>query len=238
MFFPRRIPEPMVMETVELQAFEEQSFQNYQPWLIPLVDHLLEITTLKKGIVADIGCGPGLLTKEFALRSKSIKVVGVDASEIALEMARNNCEGLPNTSFESGDVKKLPFPDSAFDVVVCKDSFHHFKHPRRAMKEMLRIVKPKGVVYIQDLRRNVPGYLLKMAMPRQTVIQRLQYYSTRAAYTKSEIRALLRRFPVEQFTVSTRRVTKQLEERYSSIGMDISQLRRGFQGRWVAVLIK
>jgi len=47
-FFPRRLPEPKIMEQIELDAFGEASVANYKRWLIPLVDEALGKQICKK----------------------------------------------------------------------------------------------------------------------------------------------------------------------------------------------
>lgn len=226
------------MEEIEMKAFEELSLGNYKRWMVPLVDDVLQRANIKKGTIADIGCGPGLLSKELASRSRDLRVVGIDVSPVALRLARKNCKGLSNVSFKIGDVNKLPFKDRMFDIVICKDSFHHFGNPHHALCEMLRITKPNGMIYLQDLRRDLPYYLLKRAIPRETVIQKLQYYSTRASYTKNEVKKFFSKAPVRSFIVRTRQISDEVKRKYTKLGIDTNQLKESFQARYIALAIK
>jgi len=85
MFFERRIKEPKEMEITELETFEDVSIRSYHQWMIPLVDDALEKACLTEGKILDIGCGPGLLLKEFASRSRNLMAYGIDISPSAIK---------------------------------------------------------------------------------------------------------------------------------------------------------
>lgn len=46
----------------------------------------------------------------------------------------------------------LPFGDNTFDVVTCIHSFHHCPNPDKAMREVLRVLKPGGRYLLSDQR--------------------------------------------------------------------------------------
>jgi SAM-dependent methyltransferase len=47
------------------------------------------------------------------------------------------------------DAESLPFPDGVFDVVVSQEVLEHVRDPFRAMREMQRVLKPRGLIYCQ-----------------------------------------------------------------------------------------
>jgi ubiquinone/menaquinone biosynthesis C-methylase UbiE len=71
----------------------------------------------------DVGCGTGFLTRH--LRGD---VVGLDASERMLELARDQ---VPNARFVQGDALSLPFGDGAFDRVFTSYFYCHLEEPER-----------------------------------------------------------------------------------------------------------
>lgn len=226
------------MGEVEMRAFEKLSAKNYKRWLIPLVDDVLVRYKKRDATILDVGCGPGLLTKEFAFRSRKFFVKGIDISRVAVNMAKKNCKELPNTSFFVGDVNRIPFPSNSFDIVVCKDTLHHFNDPKQAIREMLRVVKKDGVIYIQDLRRDVPWYLLMRVISRNNIMEKLVYYSTRAAYTKEEIRKILTLLNVKTFHITTRKVTEKIKKKYERKNINIPLLRQGFVSRYALAITR
>lgn len=235
-FFLKRIPEPKTMEALEMRVFEDLSVQNYKRWIIPLADEALEHIKFRKAKILDIGTGPGLLAKEFALRSKEFGVVGIDFSPIAIKLARKNCRGLKNVNFLVGNAYQLPFPNKSFDMVLCKDTLHHFSNPKKALKEMIRVLKKDGLLYLQDLKRDLPLYLLQRSIPPDTTIKKLQFYSTRAAYTKHELKTILEELRVNNFRIRTKKLTENLRKKYKKKGIDLMQLKEGFQARYIAIV--
>lgn len=235
--FSKRIPEPKNMGKIKLQAFEALSIKNYSRWIIPFVDDVLETSGLTSGRILDIACGPGFLFKEFARRSKNFQVYGIDISPYAISLSKKRRTKYGNVIFQYGSAERIPFGDALFDLVVCKDSIHEFADIKIALEEMLRVVKNEGFVYIQDLRRDLPRYLLRRSIPPDTIVKKLQFYSTRAAYTQQEFRSLLKTLCIKRYRLRTRKVTKRLKKKYLGI-VNCAQLKEAFQARFVAVIKK
>jgi ubiquinone/menaquinone biosynthesis C-methylase UbiE len=49
-----------------------------------------------------------------------------------------------------GDVRSLPLADESFDWVVCANSFHYFRSPIVALRELRRVLKPSGRLVLVD----------------------------------------------------------------------------------------
>jgi SAM-dependent methyltransferase len=101
--------------------------------------------------VLDVACGPGLLTCAFARVVRH--AVGIDITPAMLDQARQTQQeqGLNNVSWQSGDVRSLPYPDHHFSIVVSRFAFHHLQDPLGALKEMVRVCKPAGRVVVADM---------------------------------------------------------------------------------------
>lgn len=101
--------------------------------------------------IVDLACGPGFLTMGFAERAA--EAVGVDVTDTFLDGARAEAaaRGLRNVSFIHGDVTRLQFPDSVFDVSVCRSAFHHFPQPAAVLAEMTRVTRGGGMIVIVDM---------------------------------------------------------------------------------------
>lgn len=114
--------------------------------------------------VLDVGCGRGLLLNGAAKRLREGASVGVDIwssgnqSDNAPQAALANAtlEGvLDKTGVTEGDARKLPFADSAFDVVLSSLVIHNIRSEKGridAINEMIRVLKPGGRVAIYDIR--------------------------------------------------------------------------------------
>ncbi len=108
---------------------------------------------LEKGMaVADICCGIGdfavLLQKEFA----PSRLLALDHAKSSLAYARKvaadfNIQGI---EYVHGDASNLLIADSQFDFVTCRLSLQIFNRPELILKELLRICRPGGRVYVTN----------------------------------------------------------------------------------------
>lgn len=105
--------------------------------------------------VLDVGCGTGVLTRQIAHRlgGANACVVGVDAAPKMIQVARRRAEGLPRVRFEVGVAEALAFEDASFDCALSTFFFHHIdaELKRRALAELLRVLKPGGCLIIVDV---------------------------------------------------------------------------------------
>lgn len=110
--------------------------------------------------VLDVGCGPGIVTHELAKAVQPAQVTGVDISQSLLETGRSICpnsdqlSGQKNTVFKEGSVYDLPFPSKKFDVVYARLLFQHLDEPLVALKNILRVLKPGGLLCILDIDKD------------------------------------------------------------------------------------
>jgi ubiquinone/menaquinone biosynthesis C-methylase UbiE len=96
--------------------------------------------------VLEAGCGTGI--DAVALRKlvgPEGRVVGVDSSQVMLSQAveRASKSGSP-VEFHLGDVQRLAFDDGTFDGVRSSRLLCHVDEPRRALTEMIRVLRPGG----------------------------------------------------------------------------------------------
>ena len=95
----------------------------------------------------DVGCGPGTITADFAKRLSPGRVRGIDLSADAINTARRDH---PGVDFATGDVYTLEFEDASWDIVHAHQLLQHLSDPVAALKEMLRVVRPGGIVAARD----------------------------------------------------------------------------------------
>lgn len=108
----------------------------------------------------DVGCGPGSITRGLAERLAPGQVVGIDVSRETLEAARQDAAacGLDNLRYEEGSVYELPFPDASFDVAYAHQVLQHLRERGAALVEMLRVVRPGGLVAARDVDWGTVAY--------------------------------------------------------------------------------
>jgi ubiquinone/menaquinone biosynthesis C-methylase UbiE len=108
---------------------------------------LREELSVTGGDVLDVCCGTG----EFA-QSVDAGYLGVDLNARFIARARARYRGRPATSFEVGDVTRLPFPDQHFAASMCVNSLHHFSDDAAAgvLREMRRGTRGRVLVVDAD----------------------------------------------------------------------------------------
>ncbi len=99
-------------------------------------------------VVLDAGTGTGILLP--FLRQAVGKAGSVVALDFAEEMLSRAMEkyGNENITYVLGDLTRTPFPDCAFDEIVCNSCFPHLQDKAAAAREMMRILKPGGRVTV------------------------------------------------------------------------------------------
>jgi ubiquinone/menaquinone biosynthesis C-methylase UbiE len=75
---------------------------------------------------------------------------GVDLSTKMIEKAKENFKGRENFHFIKANAEEIPLESNFFDIIICSNSFHHYLNPDKALKEMHRLLKHGGKIYILD----------------------------------------------------------------------------------------
>jgi ubiquinone/menaquinone biosynthesis C-methylase UbiE len=97
--------------------------------------------------ILDVGSGTGRLLSLLSNTNPDDDYVGVDPAEQMVSVAKRS---YPNMRFLQAKAEHLPFEDNSFDLVFSTDSFHHWQDQMQGLKEISRVVKPDGVVIIED----------------------------------------------------------------------------------------
>src|SRR5438067_989004 len=96
--------------------------------------------------VLDVGCGIGHWGRILLpLLPEHAKLTGIDREPEWIEKA-NTLGDRERTSYLEGDVMALPFEDSSFDLVTCQTVLIHLQDPLGAIREMMRVAKPGGLI--------------------------------------------------------------------------------------------
>ncbi len=136
--------------------------------------------------LADIGCGQGHWSRLlYAYLRAPAKLTGVDREpRWVAEAAQNFRHAFPHAAldqftFVQGDATNIPLPDNTFDVVTCQTVLMHLARPLDALREMLRILRPGGLLVCVE-PNNLWNYLsftsLTAAETVETVVRRFEFW--------------------------------------------------------------
>ena len=117
--------------------------------------------------VLDLAAGTG--TSSAAIAATGARVVAADFSLGMMQEGRRR--GVP-VPFVGADAEHLPFADDSFDAATISFGLRNVQHPRRALEEMARVVRPGGRIVVCEfstptsplLRTVYERYLLR-ALP-------------------------------------------------------------------------
>lgn len=131
-------------------------------WKKALCDAALKAccSDARAGLVLDVCCGTGDITRMLATQAPDVLVCGLDFSAHMLEVAEHRLEGLDNVMLVEGNALELPFDDDTFDSAVISFGLRNTPDYKQVVSEMVRVTRPGGVVACLDA-----------SVPDSTIIQ-------------------------------------------------------------------
>ena len=161
---------------------------------------------LPNGSVLEIAPGPGYFCIELA-RLGDYQIAGLDISKSFVEIARRNAaEAGLNIDFQQGNASSMPFKENTFDFTFCQAAFKNFSEPVRAIAEMYRVLRPRGLSVISDLRRDASAAEIEREIKGMR-LGRINEFMVRwtfrnmllkSAYSVDEIRSMVAQTPFRQ----------------------------------------
>ena len=114
----------------------------------------------KESSVLDMGCGEGRHTIGLYVDRK-INAFGFDLSHKDLKIAEGRLNDFPASKndengcfFGVSNINQLSFSDDSFDSVICSEVLEHVDSPEESVKELIRVLKPGGILAL-----SVPRFL-------------------------------------------------------------------------------
>ena len=172
-----------------------------------LETNLIIATGINKGLSLEIGPGPGYLGLEWLKKTKGTRLKGIEISANMIKLAGKNAEeyGLSSrASYVMGDASNMPFSDNTFDGVFTNGSLHEWSQPEKIFNEIYRVLKPQGIYFISDLRRDM-NFFTKSFMKAITKPKEIKpglVTSIDASYTLKEVQSILSCTALKNSTIS------------------------------------
>jgi ubiquinone/menaquinone biosynthesis C-methylase UbiE len=97
----------------------------------------------------DVACGTGRTLHQIARTHPALKLWGIDLSPAYVKVAKQRVE---DAAIAVENAEAMPFADGAFDIVTSTYLFHELPRNarRNVCREMLRVLRPGGLLVIQD----------------------------------------------------------------------------------------
>jgi SAM-dependent methyltransferase len=115
------------------------------------------IDDLSRKHILDVGCGIGEVLRNFIrYRARPENLNGIDLLSDRVEIAKRLS---PNINFKCGDASNLPYGDESFDIVLQFTVFTSIldsQMKKEIAGEMLRVLKPDGIIFWYDFHMNNP----------------------------------------------------------------------------------
>ncbi|MGH7130299.1 MAG: class I SAM-dependent methyltransferase [Planctomycetaceae bacterium] len=194
---PRTL-EPEVMDT-PAEAADYDAMDHAEVNRLFVAD-FLRAAGAEEGTVLDVGTGTALIPIELCRQSGRWRVVALDLAEEMLKLARRNVEreGFGDRiRLERTDAKSLPCADGSFDALMSNSIVHHIPKPATVLAEMVRVLRPGGLLFVRDLLRPHDGETVEQLVAAyaggENEHSRAMFHaSLHAALTLDEMRELLR----------------------------------------------
>lgn len=124
-------------------------------------------------LILEVGCGTGFWLREFVKwGARPENITGVDLLPDRIDEAKKLCPG--TAKIQCGDASKLAFPDATFHIVLQSTVFTSVLNDnlkRQIASEMLRVVKPDGLILWYDYHINNPRNHDVRAVKKQEIFQ-------------------------------------------------------------------
>src|SRR5436305_3294566 len=121
---------------------------------LDITEKTIRLMNLRPGErLLDLGCGNGWATRLLARLVGDGpegfgQVVGLDLSDEMVRQARESSADFENVLYVWGSAQQIPWEENFFDKVLSVESFYYYADQDRALKELFRVMSPKGRLFI------------------------------------------------------------------------------------------
>ena len=118
----------------------------------PITRFVNELGGAARVRLLDVACGTGRTLHQLAVAHPTMRLTGVDLSPAYVRTARRRLDDVAELTLAVENAEALPWADASFDIATSVYLFHELPSNarRNVMREMFRVVRPGGLVVIED----------------------------------------------------------------------------------------
>lgn len=175
--------------------FEYEYYENRNDIPDEFLDELkIRGVDLKGKNVLDLGAGPGFLSAMMA--DEGAIVDALEPSDTFIKLGEEYTKG-KNVTFINGMAESIPLKEQKYDVVIALRAWQYFESGK-VIKEVLRLLKPDGLLVISDIGFRVNNKMMKQTM--KIIKESAKGEKLDPAGSKKYSIQMISGFPVEWFS--------------------------------------
>jgi ubiquinone/menaquinone biosynthesis C-methylase UbiE len=122
-------------------------------------DQILGLVQIKPDFVAaDLGCGSGFFTLPLAKKVKKVYAVDVQKEMLEILEQKIRKQKIRNIQLVLSKENEIPLENESVELLITVNTLHEFGDKERMIKEMHRVLKPKGKALIVDFKKDNTGF--------------------------------------------------------------------------------
>lgn len=207
---PGRIESPELETAEQIDAFIDSRALEYPAKIEDdFVTRALALG-VDGGMILDVGTRVGLIPLKMLWQNESFYAIGMDRSSAMVDRARATAaawELSERAFFQVGDARRMRLKSAYFDLVVSDSTVHVFDDPGSVLKEINRVLKPRGGLLIRELKR--PS---RFQMQRAIEMHTGRYGSRMRRHVETALRAGFTRAEIEELLAASGLERAQLTE--------------------------
>jgi ubiquinone/menaquinone biosynthesis C-methylase UbiE len=148
MSLPLAVPSPEYrpVPSPEYRPFPNEGDRNWRQEHLEIPLMLLALGLPRRARVLEVGCGRGIALPPLASRLAPTRLVGLDIDPSLLAEAQRRVRDTATpVELVLGDVRRLPFADREFDLVIDFGTCYHVARAEDALREIARVLAPEGI---------------------------------------------------------------------------------------------
>jgi ubiquinone/menaquinone biosynthesis C-methylase UbiE len=138
--------------------------------------------------ILDLGCGAGTYVR--SLTNLGYRAVGLDYSLPSLQRAVIADQAMAGR-YVAAEAYQLPFSAESFDMVISMGVLQVLASPEVALKEMVRVLRPGGLLLIEFLNKHeLASRVLKLVRPDPTGVRSYSLFQIRQWLTRQGLKQI------------------------------------------------